>query len=45
MGRIHLFELEDQTWFPKPIRDAGTDFLRFMTEAGNSYGPIVSRTP
>lgn len=28
--RIHLFELEDQDWFPKVIRDLATDFLEFM---------------
>jgi hypothetical protein len=43
MGRVHLFELEDQSWFPSPIRDAGTDFMRFMAEAANPYRPIVSR--
>lgn len=43
MRRIHLFELEDQRWLPKSIRDAGTDFLRFVAEAGNAYGPIVSK--
>lgn len=43
MGRIHLFELEDQDWFPRPLRDAGTDFVRFMAETGNLYAPIVSQ--
>ena len=28
MGRIHLFELEDQPWFPSLLRDAGTAYLR-----------------
>ena len=37
MGRIHLFELEDQPWFPDVIRDAGTAYLRFMAaRAGQS---------
>ncbi|MCR9098224.1 MAG: class I SAM-dependent methyltransferase [bacterium] len=37
MGRIHLFELEDQAWFPDVIRDAGTAYLRFMAaRAGQS---------
>lgn len=37
MGRIHLFELEDQPWFPKVIRDAGTAYLQFMAgRAGQS---------
>jgi len=30
MKRIHLFEFEDQAWFPGPIRAAMTDFLSFM---------------
>lgn len=28
MARIHLFELEDQPWFPPLLRDAGTAYLR-----------------
>ena len=32
MERIHLFELEDQAWFPRIIRDYGTDCMRFMSE-------------
>jgi hypothetical protein len=43
MGRVHLFELEDQSWFPNPIRDAGTDFMRFMADAANPYRPIIPR--
>jgi hypothetical protein len=27
MRRIHLFELEDFDWVPRPIRDGGTDLL------------------
>jgi len=27
VGRIHLFEWEDQPWFPAVLRDAGTAFL------------------
>ena len=30
MGRVQLFELEDQSWFPAPIREAMTDFLSFV---------------
>ena len=29
MSRLHLFEWEDQSWFPALLRDCGTDFLRF----------------
>lgn len=28
MARMHLFELEDQPWFPAVLRDAGTAYLR-----------------
>jgi len=34
MRRLHLFELEDQPWFPATIRDLATDYLRFMQNAG-----------
>jgi len=37
MNRLHLFELEDQPWFPRVLRDAGTAFLEFATRvAGHS---------
>jgi hypothetical protein len=29
MRRRHLFELEDQPWFPNRVRDYATDFLHF----------------
>jgi hypothetical protein len=32
MGRIHLFELEDQSWFPAVLRDAGTAYLRLAAD-------------
>ena len=32
MKRLHLFEFEDQPWFPSVIRDAGTAYLRHMFE-------------
>lgn len=28
--RLHLFELEDQSWFPGTIRDLATDYLEFV---------------
>lgn len=31
MGRVHLFELEDQPWFPRVLRDAGTAFLELAS--------------
>ncbi|MBI2172207.1 MAG: hypothetical protein HYU30_09380 [Chloroflexi bacterium] len=42
MRGLRLFELEDQAWLPRPIRDAGTDYIRFMWERG-AYQPIVRR--
>lgn len=29
MQRVHLFELEDFAWLPRPLRDGGTDVLDF----------------
>ena len=43
VGRLHLFELEDQSWFPQSIRDAGTDYIRFLAEVGNLYRPVIPR--
>ncbi|MEO8601362.1 MAG: hypothetical protein ABI629_02185 [bacterium] len=41
MRRLHLIELEDQPWCPAVIRNAATDYLRFMLNLGNNYGPAV----
>lgn len=41
MPRVHLFELEDQTWFPSFIRNYGTDFLQFMAHKTKMYDPII----
>lgn len=41
MRRLQLFELEDLPWFPAPVRDAGTDFLRFMLTVGDNYAPVA----
>lgn len=32
MARLHLFELEDQPWFPAVWRDAGTAYLRLAAD-------------
>lgn len=32
MGRLHLFEWEDFSWFPAVLRDAGTAYLRRAVE-------------
>lgn len=41
MRRMQLVELEDLAWFPAPVRDAGTDYLRFALVAGNAYAPAA----
>lgn len=41
MGRIHLFEFEDQQWFPSFLRNYGTDFLQFLSNKAKIYKPIV----
>ncbi|MBI2305446.1 MAG: hypothetical protein HYU86_11970 [Chloroflexi bacterium] len=42
MKAPRLFEWEDQTWLPGPVRDAGTDLMRVMWELG-PYRTIVAR--
>jgi hypothetical protein len=40
--RRHLWELEDQNWFPPLLRDAITDFLRTaLVVGGKVYRPVV----
>lgn len=41
MGRIHLFEFEDQKWFPSFLRNYGTDFLQFLSNTLKMYKPII----
>ncbi|MDO5969677.1 hypothetical protein Q4Q35_07645 [Flavivirga aquimarina] len=41
MGRIHLFEFEDQKWFPAFLRNYGTDFLQFLSNKTKLYKPII----
>jgi hypothetical protein len=41
MSRIHLFEFEDQSWFPSFLRDYGTEFLQFLSNKTKMYAPIV----
>ena len=35
--RFHLFELEDQPWFPAVVRDLATDYLHFAQTATSLY--------
>ena len=41
MSRIHLFEFEDQKWFPTFLRNYGTDFLQFLSNKTKMYEPII----
>lgn len=41
MKRIHLFEFEDQKWFPSFLRNYGTDFLQFLSNLTKMYKPII----
>lgn len=37
MRRLHLFEIEDQRWCPRVLRDALTDYLRFVMDRFTPY--------
>jgi hypothetical protein len=39
--RLHLLELEDQSWFPARLRDAGTAYLRFAADAAGHSALLV----
>ncbi|MCR9292149.1 MAG: hypothetical protein NXI32_05485 [bacterium] len=39
--RLHLFEFEDQPWFPATIRDCMTDYLSHVVNQFNFYEAIV----
>lgn len=41
MRRVHLFELEDQPWFPERFRDLITDSLQLGMIGGGFYDPVV----
>lgn len=41
MARIHLFEIEDQTWFPVFLRNYMTDFLQFVVHQFDFYKGIT----
>ncbi len=43
MGRVQLFEIEDQAWCPKAIRDAATDYLQFSQRINTPYAPVIPR--
>lgn len=39
MARLHLFEFEDLAWFPRSIRNYGTDFLQFLSVKTSLFDP------
>ncbi len=41
MKRVHLFEFEDQEWFPTFLRNYLTDFLQFLSNKSKLYQPIL----
>ena len=41
MPRLHLFEFEDQPWFPQIIREGMMDFLRHGISWTNFYEPAA----
>jgi len=45
MGRVHLFELQDQSWFPALLGDAGTAYLRALARLAKVHElltPVVA---
>lgn len=40
--RVHLFEFEDQKWFPGFLRNYVTDFLQFLSNKVKVYEPVVA---
>lgn len=40
MSRLQLFEIQDQSWCPRSLRDAITDCIQFGLNQFNLYGPI-----
>jgi len=43
MRRVHLLEIEDQAWCPRPVRDGGTDWLHFMANTHKAFNAIAPR--
>ena len=41
MPRFHLFEFEDQQWFPEIIRNYMTDFLQFVANAFKMFKDVT----
>ena len=43
MKRIHLFEFEDQPWFPKLFRRFITDLIQYQQTTFDVYTPVVPK--
>lgn len=43
MNRLHLFELEDQPWFPRVLRDAGTAYLAFASRLAGHAAALAPK--
>ena len=41
MKRLHLFEIHDQAWCPRSIRDSVTDYLQFAIAATKPYEAVI----
>ena len=41
MRRLHLLELEDQSWFPVVVRDLATDYLQFAQTATGMHKTLT----
>jgi len=41
MKRLHFFEIHDQDWCPRAIRDAETDYLQFVIATAKSYAAMI----
>lgn len=41
MGRLHLFEFTDLSWYPQTFRRLQTDYLQFVGTRGTAYKNLV----
>lgn len=41
MKRMHLIEISDEAWCPQTIKDAVTDYCRFILDVTKFYKPVV----
>ena len=41
MKRVHLFEFEDQNWFPDLLINYGTDLLQFLSNKSKLFKPAI----